>query len=1166
MAEDRDKKNERIQLAKKIGLIVAGLFLLYVIIGFTVVPPLLKPQLEEQLSGLLGRKVTIAEIELNPLVLSATISSFTIHEVDGQPFAGFETLYANAQLSSIFRWALTVKDIRVQGPFGVLKLLPGNKLNIDDILAKLSAPKTETEEKVDAGIPRAIIEKFLVMDGRAVVENLSGEEPIREELTPISFTINNLSTLEGRQGEYRFNGVGPMGGQFEIDGQITVNPVSVKGNYTINDTRLSHYWEHLMEHVSFQIISGTTDMSGRYTVDIVDGQLKARLENGAFELDDFKLMEKGKNEVLIGLPTLSIRGITADLSAREIKVDRIQTADAAFKSWVATDGTSELQNLFQPDIEKLMAIKGETDPATKAATTEAAPWEATVNHVEVKNWQFTIDAQTGEEPIRETVTINALTVDNLSTKANQRGTYAFDGTGPSGGTYQLNGEMTVKPVWAQGSYSLSNITLSHFWEHIKDHVSFQIVNGSTSASGAFTMAIDDGELSARLENGATTLNGFELVEKDKKEVLIALPAFSIKGIGADLQAREINVELIHTTDGRIQSWLSPEGTFELQRLFLQDLEKLMKKKKTEEPELEPAIAQPWQVALKKMEVKNWGLTFEDRTLTHPAKLSADNIDVVVENLTNKKDKTATLGATMRINQAGDVKIKGKAGIVPLQADLNVVTTKIALKSFQPYIGDAVNAQIASGTTSSKGRIRYRGKDAQPQIRYEGDLSVDDVEIQDRGQTEDFITLAQLKTRGIGLELRPNKLNVSQVLIDRPHARVTIDEAGVVNVVNAFAPVEKERKQEEGKEDLLKRLVNFLILQFKGPMPMNVDRVELKTFTSDFVDASISPSYEMHLEIADATAAGLSSDPSSKADFKFNGSIDEKATLEGSGQMNPMNALQYSKVDVSLKDFRLNSVSPYSGKFIGFKIDQGTLHTEVKYQVANEEVDGNNIITIDQLELGERVDSPDALNLPIKLGVTLLKDSEGRIKVQVPVEGNVKDPQFDFANAIKSALTGTIEDASSAPFAAITEVDGFKGEELSTVAFEFGFSELQDREIQKLNALATLLKERVALTLGIVGTADRRMDRTAIMGESPQEIPADEDSAADKETPVVEPVTYQDVDDGRLEQLAQQRAEAVSTYLIDKANVEAKRIRQEPFQIKPAPNGDSGFVELSLSVE
>jgi hypothetical protein len=83
---------------------------------------------------------------------------------------------------------------------------------------------------------------------------------------------------------------------------------------------------------------------------------------------------------------------------------------------------------------------------------------------------------------------------------------------------------------------------------------------------------------------------------------------------------------------------------------------------------------------------------------------------------------------------------------------------------------------------------------------------------------------------------------------------------VVNVVNAFTPVEKEEAA-KGKDNLLKRLVDFLLVQFKGPMPMSVDRVELKTFTGDFVDASISPSYETHVEITDATATGLSSDPS-----------------------------------------------------------------------------------------------------------------------------------------------------------------------------------------------------------------------------------------------------------------------------------------------------------------
>jgi outer membrane protein OmpA-like peptidoglycan-associated protein len=281
-------------------------------------------------------------------------------------------------------------------------------------------------------------------------------------------------------------------------------------------------------------------------------------------------------------------------------------------------------------------------------------------------------------------------------------------------------------------------------------------------------------------------------------------------------------------------------------------------------------------------------------------------------------------------------------------------------------------------------------------------------------------------------------------------------------------------------------------------------------------------------------------------------------------MNPMNALQYSKTNVSLKDFALSPVSPYSGKFIGYRIDRGTLNIDLKYQVADDTVDGNNIIVVDQLELGDPVDSPHAVDLPIKLGVALLRDSEGRIKLQVPVKGNVKDPQFDFAKTIQSALTGTIDDAGSDPFAVIAEVDGFTGEALSTVVFEFGQSDLQDREIQKLNALASLLKERNTLNLGIVGSADRRMDKAAILGESPQTAPPDDDSAVEDQAsaqPVFDPLV-----DEELEKLAQRRAEKVRAYLIEQAGIETSRIRVQPVEVNDELVDHNTGVTFSLSVE
>ena len=144
--------------------------------------------------------------------------------------------------------------------------------------------------------------------------------------------------------------------------------------------------------------------------------------------------------------------------------------------------------------------------------------------------------------------------------------------------------------------------------------------------------------------------------------------------------------------------------------------------------------------------------------------------------------------------------------------------------------------------------------------------------------------------------------------------------------------------------------------------------------------------------------GLSSDPSARADFKIDGTIDQSATIKSAGQMNPLNAMHYAKVDFSLKDFKLKPVSPYSAKYVGYKIEEGTLDLDLKYRVDKNTFSGDNKIFVDRLTLGDKVDSPAATNLPVALAVTVLKGADGIITLQVPVSGNINDPQFDFGQA------------------------------------------------------------------------------------------------------------------------------------------------------------------------
>ena len=123
----------RLSRPKK-GAIVAGiLILLYAVLGFFIAPTILRSQFSSRISEHLGRPVTIEQVRMNPFALSLTVRGFELEEPAGGPFVGFEELYVNFQVSSLFRWAYTFNRIELIGPHGLVKVLPdGKEIRLSD--------------------------------------------------------------------------------------------------------------------------------------------------------------------------------------------------------------------------------------------------------------------------------------------------------------------------------------------------------------------------------------------------------------------------------------------------------------------------------------------------------------------------------------------------------------------------------------------------------------------------------------------------------------------------------------------------------------------------------------------------------------------------------------------------------------------------------------------------------------------------------------------------------------------------------------------------------------------------------------------------------------------------------------------------------------------------
>ena len=242
---------------------------------------------------------------------------------------------------------------------------------------------------------------------------------------------------------------------------------------------------------------------------------------------------------------------------------------------------------------------------------------------------------------------------------------------------------------------------------------------------------------------------------------------------------------------------------------------------------------------------------------------------------------------------------------------------------------------------------------------------------------------------------------------------------------------------------------------------------------DFTDNFIKPNYSAKLTRVEGTISGVASNKPEPATVSIAGAVDDAAPLEISGQLHPLGPQLYTDIKASAKGVELTRLSAYSSRYAGYAIDKGTLSMSVHYKVDGGKLAAENQIFLDQLTFGDKTDSLDAVNLPVKLAVALLKNSKGEIDINLPISGSLDDPQFSVGSIIWKVIVNLISKALTAPFALLSGGGG--GDELGFVPFPAGSATLSEAAAKRLDTLSAKLKDRPALKLEATGRADPALD-------------------------------------------------------------------------------------------
>ncbi len=757
--------------------------------------------------------------------------------------------------------------------------------------------------------------------------------------------------------------------------------------------------------------------------------------------------------------------------------------------------------------------------------------------------------------------------------------YAFTAESGKGEVVDWEGTFSLNPVKSDGRVILSGVKLQTLYQAVQDQFQFDLHQGEVGLSGLYHLDLSGPSPQVTVMNGRFSIRNLAIAERGEIEPVMSIPQFDIEGVQVDLEKHRVDVTKVHSADARFDAWTGPDGVLNYQRLFTPieptpaSTPSSSKHSKPDEP------AKPWTVTVDEVGLKNYRASFEDRRLKSPGHIDVAAMNLTVKNVNVPFKKPLPVQLSFKLNGTGAIGVQGMVQVEPLTADADLDIAHVEIRPFQAYLDQFLNADIRDGAIDLKGVVRFAQEPAhEPMLHFQGNLGVNQLAVAERNILTDAVAWKALNINRIALDVEPTTVKIAEIVWQEPSAQIVIGADGKLNFSRLTAsPPPTEHAPAKKEAEAAKAQAKPT-----EPVPVTVDQVKLVKLSATFEDQSIEPTVKTGLTDFGGIIKGLSSKQLKKADVDLAGKVGRSAPFKIVGKINPLSEDAFTDLDITLAGMDLRPTGPYSGKYVGYELSKGKLSIDLKYKVSQKILEAENLVHVDQLTFGEETNSPDATSLPVPLVVGLLKDRKGQIEIDMPIRGDLNDPDFKYGKVLVSTLLNLLTKVVASPFSLMGKLvpgGGENGEDLQFIEFPPGSTLLTDEDGKKLEILETVLDERAGLRLDIKGTFDAALDRTAIqtmklreqlleMSGKPRVAtgeglsPKDEQRLIEKlyaKLPLPDPSTTTEsvqptvedmkqrvaaamvVSDAEFQALARQRAEAVRKRLLESGRLTESRV-------------------------
>ena len=538
---------------------------------------------------------------------------------------------------------------------------------------------------------------------------------------------------------------------------------------------------------------------------------------------------------------------------------------------------------------------------------------------------------------------------------------------------------------------------------------------------------------------------------------INLATIALEGGKLELHEQSVSARRVGVKGGLIQLALEEGGSLRLVELF----------KPKNEPRKPPSAGKPWRLGLDAFHIDALKIAVSAQGFGAPVGYDIDPLTLAVKNIRTEGRTPITLESALRIAQGGTLRVSAATNPAGNRATARATLRGLSLKPLQPVVSSRSALALNSGEVSATIQAQYRAIKQRAEVRAGGSASVDNLQLAEAGSGERFLEWKSVAANGIAFSLAPDRLAIGDVVVSGLGAKVLVNKDRSVNLVEALKP--------PGGTQAQALPATAEKAETRPEFPVSVERVRVENATVDFSDLALVLPFAAKIQEFQGDVLGLSTDPASRAVAKLEGRVDEFGLARVDGSLATFDPTAFMDLRVAFRNIEMSPLSPYSATFAGRRIASGRLGLDLQYKIDKGALAGDNKVELMKFTLGERVDAPGALSLPLDLVVALLTDAQGRIAIAVPVKGNVNEPQFSYGHLIWQAISTVLTNIATAPFRALF---GGGGEDVESVAFDAGRAALLPPEREKLKRLAQALSERPQLKLLVEGQYSEA-DRAAL---------------------------------------------------------------------------------------